>query len=80
MDLLKKLGSFDFTTGLITVNDDIKISSSKGNVDVPIDNFIIPQVGANFNSKNFRFEIKRIFITPNSHINSFMISYMYNIL
>ena len=64
---------------IMIVEDDITISSSKGNVDVPIDKFILPKIGANFKYNDYRFEFNRIFITPNSQINSFMIGYVFNI-
>ena len=78
-DLLKQLGPFDLTAGFMMVDDDIVISSSKGNVDVPIDEFILPKIGTNFKFNDYRFELNRIFITPNSHVNSFMIGYVVNI-
>ena len=78
-NLLKSLGPFALSAGFMMVEDDIAISSSKGNVDIPIDKFILPKIGANLKYNDYRFEFNRIFITPNSQINSFMIGYVFNI-
>ena len=78
-DLLKSIGPFALSAGLMMVEDDINISSSKGNVDVPIDEFILPKIGAHLKYNDYRFELNRIFITPNSHINSFMIGYSFDL-
>lgn len=80
VDLLKNLGPFGFSFGLFKVNDTVKISSSNGTVDVPIDKIFLPKIGANINYKKYRLEFSRLFITPNSHINTFMIGYVFNLL
>ena len=79
LDLLQNLGPFAVSAGLMMVEDDITIPSSLGNINVPIDKFLIPKVGANLKYNNYRLEFNRIFITPNSQIDSLMIGYVFNI-
>ena len=80
LDILKGLGPFSLSAGFMRLDDTIKISSSRGSVDVPVDKMLIPKVGANIKLSNYRLEYSRIFITPNSEINSLMISYIFNLL
>ena len=79
LDILQSLGPLAVSAGLMMVEDDIALISSKGNINVPIDKFLLPKIGANLKYNNYRFEFNRIFITPNSQINSFMIGYVFNI-
>ena len=79
LDLLQSLGPFAVSAGLMMVEDDITIPSSLGNINVPIDKLLIPKIGANLKYNNYRLEFNRIFITPNSQIDSLMIGYVFNI-
>jgi len=80
LDILQSLGPFAVSAGLMMVEDDIAIISSKGNINVPIDKFLLPKIGLNLKYNDYRFEFNRIFITPNSQVDSFMIGYVFNIL
>ena len=79
LDLLQNLGPFAVSAGLMMVEDDITIPSSLGNINVPIDKLLIPKIGANLKYNNYRLEFNRIFITPNSQIDSLMIGYVFDI-
>ena len=80
LDILQSLGPLAVSAGLMMVEDDIAIISSKGNINIPIDKFLIPKIGLNLKYNDYRFEFNRIFITPNSQVDSFMIGYVFNIL
>jgi hypothetical protein len=80
IDLLKNIGPLAFSAGFMKVDETVKISSSQGSIDVPVDEMILPKIGASINFNNYRFKINRIYITPNSHINTFMIGYIINLL
>ena len=80
IDIQKSLGPFALSGGIMRIDDTIKLSSSKGNADVPIDKILIPKIGANIQFNNYRFEFNKVFLTPNSHINSFMLSYIFELL
>ena len=79
VDILQSLGPFAASAGLMMVEDDIVIISSKGNINVPIDKLLIPKIGVNFKYNDYRIEFNRIYITPNSQIDSVMIGYVFNI-
>ena len=79
IDLIKNIGPIGLTGGILKINDKIKISSSLGNANVPIDDLFLPKIGGNIKINNYRFEINRIFLTPNSHLNNIMISYIFDI-
>ena len=79
LDILQSLGPLAVSAGLMMVEDDIAIISSKGNIKIPIDKFLIPKIGVNLKYNNYRLEFNRIFITPNSQIDSLMIGYVFNI-
>ena len=79
LDLLQNLGPFAVSAGLMMVEDDVTIDTSLGNINVPIDKLLIPKIGANLKYNNYRLEFNRIFITPNSQIDSLMIGYVFDI-
>ena len=79
LDLLQSLGPFAVSAGLMMVEDAVTIPSSLGNINVPIDKLLIPKIGANLKYNNYRLEFNRIFITPNSQIDSLMIGYVFDI-
>ena len=79
IDLIKNIGPIGLTGGILKIDNDIKISSSLGNANAPIDDLFLPKIGGNIKINNYRFEINRTFITPNSHINNIMISYIFGI-
>ena len=79
LDLLQSLGPFAVSAGLMMVEDDVTIHTSLGNINVPIDKLLIPKIGANLKYNNYRLEFNRIFITPNSQIDSLMIGYVFDI-
>ena len=80
LDILKKLGPLSFNAGLININDNVEIVSSKGNLNVPIDDILIPKVGLNYQFGNYRLEYTKIFLTTNSTMDNFMVGYMFNFL
>ena len=80
LDILKKLGPLSFNAGLININDNVEIVSSKGNLNVPIDDILIPKVGLNYQFGNYRLEYTKIFLTTNSTMDTFMVGYMFNFL
>ena len=79
LDIQKNFGPFGISAGFIRVNDNIEVASSKGNIDVPVDDILIPKIGTNIKINNYRFELNRVFLTTNSQINSFIISYIFNL-
>jgi hypothetical protein len=79
LDVLQSLGPIAASAGLMMVEDDIAIVSSKGNINVPIDKLLIPKIGVNLKYSDYRVEFNRIFITPNSKIDSLMIGYVFDI-
>ena len=79
LDLVRNIGPLGFTRGFLKIDDDIKVYSSLGNTNVPVDDLLLPRLGANIIVNNYRFEINRTFLSPNSHLNNFMISYIFNL-
>lgn len=79
IDLLKGLGPLAVSGGFLRITDTIQITSSKGDVDVPIDKILIPKIGVKLKYQNYRLEYNRVFITPNSHVNSIMLSYIFEL-
>ena len=57
----------------------LDVATSKGNIDLPIDKIVLPKLGAKFRFKSYRIEYTRVFITPSSHLNSIIISYVLDI-
>ena len=80
VDILKELGPIAFNAGLISINDNVEIVSSRGNLNVPIDDILIPKVGANYQIGNYRLEYTRIFLTTNSTMDTFMVGYIFDFL
>ena len=79
-DILKELGPISLNAGLISINDNVEIVSSKGNLNVPIDDILIPKVGVNYNFGNYRLEYTKIFLTTQSTMDIFMLGYKFNFL
>ena len=79
IDLLKNVGPLAVSAGVMSLSDNIEISTSKGNIDLPIDKIVLPKLGAKFRLKNYRIEYTRVFITPSSHLNSIIVSYVLDI-
>ena len=80
LDILKELGPISLNTGLISINDNVEIVSSKGNINVPIDDILIPKVGVNYNFGNYRLEYTKIFLTTQSTMDIFMLGYKFSFL
>ena len=74
------VGPISFNTGLISINDNVEIVSSKGNLNVPIDDILIPKVGVNYNFGNYRLEYTKIFLTTQSTMDIFMLGYKFSFL
>ena len=79
-DILKELGPISLNAGLISINDNVEIVSSKGNLNVPIDDILIPKVGINYQFGNYRLEYAKIFLTTKSTMDIFMVGYIFNFL
>ena len=80
VDLSKSIGPFGLSAGIIKIDNDVKISSSLGNADVPIDDYFLPKFGVSVQLSNYRAEISRTFLTTNSYLNNLMLSYIINLL
>ena len=80
LDILKQLGPISLNTGLISINDNVEIVSSKGNINVPIDDILIPKVGVNYHFGNYRLEYTKIFLSTKSTMDVFMVGYIFNFL
>ncbi len=80
VDLSKSIGPFGLSAGIIKIDNDVEISSSLGNADVPIDDYFLPKFGVSVQLSNYRAEISRTFLTTNSYLNNLMLSYIINLL
>ena len=47
IDLIKNIGPIGLTGGILKIDNDIKISSSLGNANAPIDDLFLPKIGFN---------------------------------
>ena len=61
IDLIKNIGPIGLTGGILKIDDNVKISSSLGNVNIPIDDLFLPKIGGNIKINNYRLEINRTF-------------------
>ena len=80
VDVTKTIGPISFAAGLMNIDDSVKINSSQGNVNVPIDDILIPKIGINLMFNNIRFEYSRLYFSNNSNLDAFMFGYVLNIL
>ena len=78
-DLVKNFGPFGISGGLIKIDDKVSISSSLGNIDLPIDDYFLPKIGIGVMLKRYRIEANRAYLTQNSSLNYFMISYVFDV-
>ena len=78
-DLVKYIGPVGLSGGIIKIDNDITITSSLGSANVPIDDYFLPKVGGNIKINNYRIEVNRTFLTVDSYLNNFTLSYIFDV-